>query len=129
LEYRDKPNDGCVCGFALSGPADYDHMMKPGSVYSPLRIHGFLPVGDDPYGNGDVWVVGSPPTAASAVHRLVLSEWDGGKPTKGNGLQFAASRLSLLLSSMGISEASYYVSPFGVTSVMWYEDREPPNQA
>jgi hypothetical protein len=128
LEYRDKPNP-FVCGFSFIGPEDYNAMMEQGSLYSPLRIHEFVPIGDDPYGDGNLWLVESPATAASVVHKLVLSEWGGGRPTKGNGFRFAASRLSLLLCSMGISESSYYVSPSGVTSVIWYEDRESDNQA
>lgn len=103
-------------------------MMKRGSVYSPLETHGFVPVGDDPYGDGNLWVIESPASAASVVHQLMLSEWDGGKPTKENGLKFATSRLSLLFCSMGISEASYHVSPSGTTSVMWHEDREIPRR-
>jgi len=122
LEYRDKPNP-FVCGFSFNGPGDYNTIMAEGSAHASLRTHGFVPLGDDPDGDGNLWVVECPATAASAVHQLVLSEWAGGKPAKGNGLRFAASRLSLLLCSMGISEASYYASPSGVTSVIWYEDR------
>jgi hypothetical protein len=128
LECRNKP-ESYICGFTLIGPTDYNAMMKHGSVYDSLRTHEFVPVGDDPFGDGNLWVVGSPATAASPVHQLVLSEWDGGKPTKENGLRFAASRLSLLLCSMGVSEASYHVSPTGVTSVIWYEDRASTHRA
>ena len=125
LECHEKP-DRFVCGFTLIGPADYRAVMKRNSVYSPLQTHGFVPIGDDPYGDGNLWVVEMPATTASIVYQLVLSEWDGSKPTRENGLKFASSRLSLLLCSMGISEASYHVSPSGVTSVMWHEDREIP---
>lgn len=126
LEYRDTPNP-FVCCFCFNGPEDLKAMMSPGSAYLPLPASGFLPIGSDPSGSGNLWVIESPASAASTVHHLVLSGWDGGVPTKRNGLRFAASRLSLLLSSMGISEVSYYNSPAGVRSLIWHEDREPPH--
>ncbi len=126
LEYRDTPNP-FVCCFSFNGPEDLKAMMSPDSAYSPLPANGFAPIGSDPSGSGNLWVIESPVSAASAVHHLVLSDWDGGLPTQRNGLRFAASRLSLLLSSMAVSEISYYNSPAGVRSLIWHEDREPPH--
>jgi hypothetical protein len=124
LENRDNPDKTFICGFAFNGPPEYAAILSQGSLYHPLRLHGFVPIGDDPDGDGNIWIIENPATAGSAVYRLVLSEWNGSKPTTKNGLQFAASRLSLLLCAMGIGEASYHVSPSGVTSLMWHEDRK-----
>jgi hypothetical protein len=125
IECRDPLKRG-VCGFAFNGPQDLGSMDAKDSPYAPLAAVGFVPVGDDPGGSGNSWVIQSPATPASPVFYLELSGWGGGVPTRHNGLRFAASRLSLLLSSMAISEVSYYNSPAGVTSLIWHEDREPP---
>jgi len=125
LEYRDKP-DLFVCCFSFNGPEDFKAMMSPSSAYSPFPANGFLPIGSDASGSGNLWVMESAASAASAVYQFVLSDWGGGKPAKRNGLRFAASRLGLLLSSMAISEVSYYNSPAGVRSLIWYKDRETP---
>jgi hypothetical protein len=123
LEYRDKLNPG-VCCFSFAGPEDYNTITAPGTAYSSLLTFGIFPLGSE--SNGNLWVAEPPVTAASVAHLLELSDWGGGKPARRNGLRFGASRLSLLLSTMGVSEVSYYDSPAGVSSLIWYEDRESP---
>jgi hypothetical protein len=123
LEYRDK-KDPFVRLFSFVGPHDYNSTMEQGSVYLPLLKHGFVPIGYE--SDGNLWVLRSPFNVASPVYMFELTGWNGGEPTKRNGLVFAASRFSLLLCSMGISETSY---DLGVTSLIWYEDGEAPQSA
>jgi len=125
LEYRDRANSG-VCCFSFAGPEDYNTILEQDTAYSSLLAYGIFPLGAE--SDGNLWIAEPPVTAASVVHLLELSGWGGGRPAKRNGLRFAASRLSLLLSSMGISEVSYYDSPTGVRSLLWHEDRESPQE-
>jgi hypothetical protein len=124
LEYRDL-RENYVRVFSFAGPADYNATLEAGSYYSDLSKMGLVPIGYE--SNGNLWVVESPFSAASKVYMFDHSAWDGGVPGKDNGFVFAASRLSLLLCSMGFSEISYYESLTGVTSLIWREDREPIN--
>jgi len=125
LEYRN-PKDGSVRVFSFAGPDDFNATLEPDTDYLALLTHGIVPLGYE--SDGNLWVMESPFTAASAVHMLDLSAWDGGKPAEGRGLVFAASRLALLLSSMAVSELSYQDSPGGVTSLLWHIDCELPKR-
>jgi len=125
LEYRN-PKDGSVRVFSFAGPDDFNATLEPDTEYLALLTHGIVPLGYE--SDGNLWVMESPFTAASAVYMLDLSAWDGGKPAKGRGLVFAASRLALLLSSMAVSELSYQDSPAGITSILWHKDCELPKR-
>ena len=108
--------------FSFAKPEDFNATLSSDSLYSELLTHGYLPLGYE--SDGNLWVIESPYGAASKVYMLDLSGWGGGEPTKGGGLVFAASRFSLLLCSMGISDVSYQDLPTGTTSVIWHEDCE-----
>jgi hypothetical protein len=123
LESR-APKDGSLRLFSFAGPDDFNATLDLDTDYLKLLTHGIVPLGYE--SDGNLWVMESPFTAASAVHMLDLSAWDGGKPAEGRGLLFAASRLALLLSSMAVSELSYQDSPAGVTSLLWHMDCELP---
>lgn len=126
LEYRDL-REKHVRVFSFAGPEDYNATLGEGSYCSELPKVGVVPIGYE--SNGDLWVVESPFSAASKIYMFDHSGWGGGAPGKGHGFVFAASRFSLLLCSMGLSEVSYYDSSTGVTSLIWHEDRKPNNTA
>jgi hypothetical protein len=119
LEYRDQKQP-YVRLFSFAGPDDFNSTLDEGSDCMPLVDAGFLPFGYE--SDGSLWLIQHPYHASSIVYLLEHSGWDGGTATKANGLVFAASRLSLLLCSMGVSTISYQDSPHGVTSVIWHED-------
>jgi hypothetical protein len=116
IEYRDL-KAAYVRLFSFAGPEDLNSTLAEESDCMPLLAAGFIILGYE--SNGSLWVMERPFHASSAIYLLDHSGWDGGVPAKDNGLIFAASRLSLLLCSMGISTLSY---ERGVRSVIWYED-------
>jgi len=59
---------------------------------------------------------------AAEIYLLDQSTWNGGEPSRRNGLVFASSRLALLLSSMAVSEASYR-DPASASFLPW---KQPP---
>lgn len=119
LEYRDWKQP-YVRLFSFAGPEDLNSTLAEDSDCIPLVHAGFLALGYE--SDGSLWVIEQSFHPSSPVYLLDHSDWGGGIPAKGNGLVFAASRLSLLLCSMGISTLSYQDTAHGVTSVIWHED-------
>ena len=107
--------------FSFIGPDSYNALLEGGSLYRPLLSNGFVPVGAET--NGDLWVIEKPFAQNSKVYLLERSAWGGGTPGTTQGLRFAASRLSLLLCTMAISQSSYENAPNGVASLLWWPDR------
>jgi hypothetical protein len=53
---------------------------------------------------------------------LDLPRWDGGRPSRDNGLVFGAAQLAFALASMAVSKTSYGRDG-RPKRVMWFRDR------
>jgi hypothetical protein len=122
LEYRDHKNP-YVRQFSLYKPDEFTQGLKDAEIgcLGILPKYGFIPIAYEQ--DGSMWVTRIAAGPSGEIYMLDHSGWDGGEPTKQNGLVFAGSRLSLLLASMGVSEGSYYESPAGITSVIWHKEK------
>jgi hypothetical protein len=120
LEYRGGGADP-VRVLSLFGPEDFAIVLAEDSLMRPLLDHGYFPFANE--SDGNAWLCTGERGPEGDVYLLELSSWDRGEPTPGNGLIFAASRLSYLLTSMGVSEASYYGQAEGPARVIWYRDK------
>jgi hypothetical protein len=120
LEYRYQ-RLSYVCLLRLCEPADVAYSLAEGSVTAALPTFGWFPFATE--SDGSVWVVpaGEEP---GPVFLCEHSSWDGGRPTRTNGLLPAADHVAYVLTSMGVSEASYYGDPDGPRNVLWYLRRE-----
>lgn len=116
IEYRDRKN-AFQRLFRLFDPAELEMHLRPNSLVRELLSFGWYPLADE--SDGSIWVTPERSNGAE-VYLLELSAWNGREPTISNGLLFAADRLSFLLCSMAISEASYYAHLPIPRSVMWY---------
>jgi hypothetical protein len=121
LEYRDSKNP-YVRQFSFCEPDEYAHELEEGKErWEVLPTFGFVPIAYE--SDGSMWVTRIADGPLGEIYMLEHSGWDGGEPTKKNGLVFASSRLSLLLASMGVSEVNYYESPAGITSLIWHKEK------
>lgn len=120
LEYRGHPQ-ASVETFGFMAASEYQAIFGDSDFHLRLTSHGWFPIGAG--SNGDLWLTRAVDGTASEVFLLDHSGWDGGEPTRRNGLRFASSRLSYLMLTMGISEASYYSRTEGPTRILWYPDR------
>jgi len=120
LEYRDRHGPSQRL-FSFVGPREMALFFEQGSVMNAVVEHGYFPIANE--SDGSVWVM-RPEDAGGPVFLLQLPEWNGQEPTTHNGLLFASDRLSFLLASMAISEASYYATSATPTSVMWYRGQK-----
>jgi hypothetical protein len=121
LEYRD-PIAEYLRIFSFLSPTEIKDIFCEGSLYEPLLATEFVPVGYE--ANGNLWLAKKSPTPDTTVYLFEHSGWEGGgAPTTKSGLRFAAARFSFLISSMGISEVSYYDLPTGSTRLIWKPDR------
>jgi hypothetical protein len=104
------------CFFSFWDPVTFARAHRQ-ERFTDLLECGLFPFAEDSYGS--VWLTRSPEDAAGPIYLLLREEWTSECPSEDNGLVFAASRLSLLLASMAVSEKSYGVHP---TSVFGYAD-------
>lgn len=124
LESRGKGPDPLRL-FSFFAPRDFEIILADDSVWRGLLVSGYFPFANE--SDGNAWVLGDPLAPESDVSLVELSAWNGAEPSKSNGLIFGASRLSLLLTNMGVSEASYYESPAGSARGMWHREKPPSN--
>lgn len=120
LEYRDPVADDLRL-FSFLSPTEINGMFSAGTAYEPLLETQFVPVGYESHGN--LWLTKKSAIPDTTVFHFEHSEWGSGTPTTKSGLRFAAARFAFLISSMGVSEASYDDSPFGSTRLIWKPDR------
>lgn len=106
--------------FSFFRPSDLAVVLEEDGLGRSLLDYGYFPLANE--SDGNYWVCRSG-EARGAIYLLELSSWDRSEPAEGNGLLFAASRLSYLITSMGISEASYYEDPKGPSRVIWYKEK------
>jgi hypothetical protein len=107
--------------FGFFGPRDFATQLEDGSRYWGLIEFGYLPVAYE--ADGCVWVTRMHAGPSGEVFLLEHSHWDGGQPSKGNGLVLATSRLAFLLASMAVSPMSYDSEPQGPRCLMWHPEK------
>jgi hypothetical protein len=122
LENRDFRNSYARL-FSFCKPDEYVHELKETELgcLGILPQFGFVPIAYE--SDGSMWVTKISDGPSGSIYLLDHSGWDGGEPTKENGLIFASSRLSLLLATMAVSEASYQEVPGSITSVLWIKEQ------
>jgi hypothetical protein len=105
--------------FSFLTPGEYLNAYQEGSIFSVLPAMGYTLIGQE--SDGNMWVLRGDPLVTAEVYFLDLSEWNPSKAlARKNGLHFAATRLAHLLSTMTISEATYYNTPRGPHSILWF---------
>jgi hypothetical protein len=119
LEYRGK-GEAPLRLLSFFRPDDLEVVLAADSLMRPLLDYGYFPFANE--SDGNAWLCARDQAPEGDVYLLELSSWDGGEPKIGNGLIFAASSLSFLLTSMGVSEASYYDQKSRPTRIIWYRD-------
>ncbi len=117
LEIRDPRRNYARC-LSFYDPADYRVILQADSLWRQVMEFGFFPFANE--ANGDAWVVELAKGPESAVHLLELSGWGGGPPARRNGLEFACSRLELLLAHMAISPATYDEAAGTPRCIKWF---------
>jgi hypothetical protein len=120
LEYRDR-SQPFVRFFRFFDDVQFTICLREATSAKGLWDYNYLPFAHE--SDGSLWVL-SKGEESGPIFLLDYSAWDGREPTSCNGLIFAASRLDLLLLSMGISEVSYYDLERHPHSVIWYKADE-----
>ena len=113
--------------FRLLGPEDYEALSNSCKVSKNLIAQGLLPFAGDVAGN--LWALSGDFSASSEVYHVTTATWNSAMPPSiSNGVILASKRLSLLLASMSISEATYYADDGAPHSLLWQSTAPPSEQ-
>jgi len=121
LEYEGQ-NNSYIRHFSFYKPDDFAYQLAEGQQrFEVLLTFGLVPIAYEFHDS--MWVMKIDDGPSGEIYLLNATGWDGGEPTKKNGLVFASSRLSLLLASMAVSDVSYHEESGSITSVLWIKEK------
>lgn len=101
FDYRRSTREWDSLGFLW--PEEYVSYFSDDSPFRDVIKYGFSPFARNE-ANGSLWVTTLQDGPSGKIYFLDHSGWDGGAPTKENGLDFAHSSLAALIASLTITE-------------------------
>jgi hypothetical protein len=91
--------------FSFFDPQSFAMILKQGGYYRSLIEFGFFPFANE--SDGSAWLATMANGPSGKIYLLEHSGWDGGLPTKENGLIYAHKSLAHLLSAMAVNNESF----------------------